>query len=247
MPGIFVSYRRDDSAGYAGRLGDALKERFGSNLVFMDIDNIEPGLDFVEAIENAVQSCDVLLAVIGKQWLTAIDAKGQRRIDALSDYVRLEISAALIRKIRVIPILVQGSSMPSIEDLPENLAPLTRRNAIEVADNRWSYDMSQLIETIDKIIKPTSWRVPTNPPIVSAPPSKKRKSFFLLQWVFVLLLVIAVIWFFYLIYFPPTYNVNPKIRERVYNAHKELKEIVLVAGVVILVVNVVILWLRTRK
>jgi len=105
---IFISYRREDSAPYAGRLYDRLGQHFGKDKIFMDIDTIEPGVDFVEDIEQAVGSCDVLIALIGKQWLTISDATGQRRLDNPEDFVRLEIKTALARNIRVIPALLPG-------------------------------------------------------------------------------------------------------------------------------------------
>jgi flagellar biosynthesis/type III secretory pathway M-ring protein FliF/YscJ len=122
--GVFISYRRDESAGYAGRIADSFTEQFGEDRVFRDIDSIEPGLDFAEAIESAVGSSDVLIAVIGRNWLTATDPAGRKRLEDANDYVRLEIDAALQRNIRVIPLLVQGGSMPSADELPDDLAPL---------------------------------------------------------------------------------------------------------------------------
>jgi hypothetical protein len=113
MSRIFISYRRDDSAGYAGRLYDRLAAHFEPENVFMDIDAIEPGLDFVEVIEQAVGSCDVLIALIGKQWLAIKDGQGRRRLENPEDFVRLEIKTALDRNIRVIPALVGGAAMPN--------------------------------------------------------------------------------------------------------------------------------------
>jgi hypothetical protein len=131
---IFISYRRDDSGGWAGRLYDRLSQHFGRDNVFMDIDTIEPGLDFVEVIGQAVGSCDALIALIGKQWLTLTDDAGRRRLDDPEDFVRLEIAAALARNIRVIPALVQGARMPRSPDLPDVLRMLARRNAHEISD-----------------------------------------------------------------------------------------------------------------
>ena len=116
--GIFISYRREDTAPYAGRLYDMLIDRFGDPNVFMDVDSIEPGLDFAEAVRNAVGSCKVLLVLIGGEWLNATNSKGQRRIDDPTDFVYLEIEAALERDIRVIPLLVAGARMMSEEELP---------------------------------------------------------------------------------------------------------------------------------
>src|SRR5205085_8407252 len=113
-PKIFISYRRDDSAGHAGRLFDRLNEHFGHERLFMDVDHIEPGEDFVQVIEAAVASSAVLLAIIGRHWLTTGDATA-RRLDNPNDFIRLEIATALARNIRVIPVLVQDASMPGPE------------------------------------------------------------------------------------------------------------------------------------
>ena len=147
--GIFVSYRRDDASGHAGRLADRLVEHFGRKRIFMDIDTIEPGEDFVTVIENAVGSCEVLIAVIGQKWLSAT---GSGRLDNPNNFVRLEIGTALRRNIRVIPVLVQRASMPKPQDLPEDLLKLTRRNAIELSDLRWQSDVDQLIDVLERVL-----------------------------------------------------------------------------------------------
>jgi len=151
---IFINYRREDSSGHAGRLFDALGGRFAGRL-FMDIDTLQPGVDFVEAIEQAVDSCDVLIVIIGREWLTIHDAAGHRRLDNPADFVRLEIESALARKIRVIPVLVQDAPMPHAEELPATLLPLARRNAIELSDARWAYDVDRLARTIQDILEET--------------------------------------------------------------------------------------------
>src|SRR5215468_9038498 len=115
--GIFVSYRRQETSHLAGRLSDRLADRFGEGQVFMDVDAIEPGVDFAEEISRAVAACQVLLAVIGPNWLTATDERGRRRLDNPDDLVRLEVEAALARGVLVIPILVEGAVMPGREDL----------------------------------------------------------------------------------------------------------------------------------
>jgi hypothetical protein len=147
---IFVSYRRADSEGYAGRLYDRLSSHFGNNNIFMDIDSIEPGDDFVKIIEDAVNSCDVLLAVLGPHWLTVKDQRGKPRLEDPEDFVRLEIATALERGIRVIPTLVQGASMPHTSSLPENLKPLSRRNAIELSASRFHADVDKMISAIER-------------------------------------------------------------------------------------------------
>ena len=147
---LFLNYRRDDTAPYAGRLYDRLAAHFGADQVFMDIDQIEPGEDFVEVINNKVGACDIAIVSIGPNWLGAIDASGNRRLDDSEDFVRTEIVAALERNIRVIPVLVGGARMPPKQDLPEALARLSRRNAIELSETRFHFDVSRLIEAIEK-------------------------------------------------------------------------------------------------
>jgi hypothetical protein len=148
---IVLNYRREDTSAHAGRLYDDLADQFGGDQVFMDIDAIEPGVDFAEVIEDAVGSASVFLSVIGPRWLSTVDAKGVRRLDRLDDFVRLEIEAALRPEVRVIPVLVQNATMPTSEELPQSLAPLARRNAIELRDNSWRYDVGRLIETIERV------------------------------------------------------------------------------------------------
>lgn len=150
---VFMSYRRDDSAaGHAVHLRADLVRRYGENAVFMDL-SIEPGVDFVDTLENAVGSCAVLLAVIGRNWLTVTDAKtGNRRLDNPDDWVRVEVATALKRNIRVIPLLFHDAHMPSADDLPDDLKPLARRNPLEITNQRWDYDVKNLMKIIDKIV-----------------------------------------------------------------------------------------------
>ena len=148
MPKILISYRREDSAAYAGRLADRLRDHFGRENVFVDIDAIPPGEDFVEAIEKSVSSCNVLVALIGRGWLTAADTAGHRRLDRSDDFVRTEIAKALERHVRVIPALVGDAVMPEAKDLPQDLLALTRRQAIEISDTRFHQDVDRLIEAL---------------------------------------------------------------------------------------------------
>ena len=145
---IFICYRREDSVAYAGRLYDRLEARFGKNRVFMDVDTIEPGEDFVKVIEQKIAACHALIAVIGKSWVSALDDGGVRRLDNPEDYVHLEITAALKRDIRVIPALVGGAAMPRSVDLPEEMKALARRNAIEIDDTAFHHGVARLIETL---------------------------------------------------------------------------------------------------
>jgi hypothetical protein len=149
MPDVFISYRRGDSAGHAGRLSDSLSAHYGRDHVFMDLDAISPGADFVERIEQAVGSCHAALVLIGDDWVNATDQGGRRRLDDPNDFVRLEIAEALARDgIQVIPVLVEGAKMPDPDDLPEDIRPLSRRNAIELSDQRWSFDVDRLTKAI---------------------------------------------------------------------------------------------------
>jgi len=160
---LFINYRRDDTRHAAGRLYDRLTTHFSDDQVFMDIDQIEPGEDFVEAINRKVSICDIAIVLIGPRWLHATDASGKRRLDDEEDFVRMEIVAALRRNIRVIPVLVDRAQMPRKEDLPEALAPLSRRNAIELSETRFHADVNRLIEAIEK-----SLAVPEKKPVLSA-------------------------------------------------------------------------------
>ncbi len=142
--GIFISYRRDDAKHAAGRLVDRLVAAVGRDKLFMDVDNIEPGLDFIKVLNDQVARADVLLALIGPQWLDARDARGQRRLDSPSDFVRVEIEAALNRDIRVVPVLLDGAEMPPIEALPPSLHPLVRRQAVRISHERFAGEADNL-------------------------------------------------------------------------------------------------------
>jgi TIR domain/PASTA domain len=148
---IFVNYRREETSGHAGRLYDLLAERFGEEHVFMDVDTIQPGADFAEAVSEAVGTCDAFVAVIGRQWLNIVDTRGRRRLENPEDFVRVEIEAALDRNIRLIPALVQDSEMPPSDELPKTLAPLSRRNALRLSDDRWRYDVGRLVTALERI------------------------------------------------------------------------------------------------
>jgi hypothetical protein len=148
MARIFVSYRREDTAGYAGRLFDTLRNAFGANNVFRDIEQIAPGQQFESAIDKAIQSSDVLVALIGRQWLRISDENGRRRIDDSRDFVHLEITAALKRKIKVIPVLVQDVPLPNSQDLPPALAPLVQHQAFHLSDERWEHDAARLVKAM---------------------------------------------------------------------------------------------------
>jgi uncharacterized repeat protein (TIGR03803 family) len=166
---VFISYRHEDSQSYARGLYQELSSRLPDGQVFWDISTIAPGLDFVVEIERAVGSCDVLLAVIAKHWLDSVDAAGARRLDDPKDFVRLEIATALSRDIRVVPVLVQGATMPTENELPEAIVGLARRNAAELSDRRWNFDVEQLVGVLKQIRgKPLEPRTGRLQPIVGA-------------------------------------------------------------------------------
>lgn len=150
MPKIFISYRRDDSAGYAQAIYSRVAQHFSKDRVFMDVDTIEAGVDFERVIEKAVGECDVLLAVIGKRWAGG-ELDRVSWLDSTSkDYVRLEIATALVRDIRVIPVLVDGMAMPSEDLLPQSIRPITRRHAVEISNTRFSSDIERLITAVQR-------------------------------------------------------------------------------------------------
>lgn len=148
---IFVSYRREDTSGHAGRVCDRLRSHFPDAQVFIDVDAIDPGVDFVEVIEAAVGSCDVLLALIGDQWLTACDSRGNRRLDNPEDVIRLEISTALKRGVPVIPVLLEDAHMPTSADMPAELWRLARVNALDISDKRWEFDVGRLMTALERV------------------------------------------------------------------------------------------------
>ena len=129
-PCVFVSYRRDDVPDATDRLAASLSERFGKDHVFLDVDSIEIGANFVRVVGEWVGRCDVLLVVIGRGWLGVTDDEGGRRLDDPRDYVRLEIEAGLDRDTRVVPVLIHGATIPKLRDLPESVAPLVDRQAV---------------------------------------------------------------------------------------------------------------------
>jgi hypothetical protein len=141
---IFISYRRSDSAGYAGRLYDYLKNYFGSGRIFFDVDTIQAGVNFEQKINTELDNSDAVLVLIGNQWLDCKGKAGNRRLDDPHDYVRLEVATALGKNIVVIPILLQGTQMPSGNVLPDTLYDLSRRNAIRLNDDHWNSDCNLL-------------------------------------------------------------------------------------------------------
>jgi hypothetical protein len=149
---IFVSYRRSDTSAYSGRLHDTLESHFVPPAqLFRDLDGIEAGADFVDAIDQALDASDAMIVLIGPQWLAPTSDGGPPRIEDPSDYVHREIAGALACGVRVFPVLVGGASMPSPSELPEMLTQLARRNALEISDSRWDYDVTRLAEALGRV------------------------------------------------------------------------------------------------
>ncbi len=151
---IFINYRRDNAVATAGRLHDRFSRVFGRGRVFIDVDTIPAGADFVHHLEKHVSECDVLLAVIGPGWLEAKDVHGMRRLDDPQDFVRIEIAAALKRNVLVIPVLIDGAPMPRADQLPEDLKALARRNAVEVRNTQFGGDADRLIAKVRETLNP---------------------------------------------------------------------------------------------
>jgi len=150
---IFISYRRKDSEGVTGRIYDRLKIPFTERKLFIDVDNISPGQNFRKAVQEKVSECDILLAIVGPQWLNIKDINGNRRIDDPEDLVRAEISSALNRNIHILPVLIGNALMPDKNSLPVELKPFSDLNAIEISHSRFDSDIQRLTKSISEILK----------------------------------------------------------------------------------------------
>lgn len=148
---IFISYRRDDTADVTGRIYDRLVQNFGRDRIFKDVDSIPIGVDFRKYLHSLVDQCGTLLAIVGDEWLTIPDSQGRRRLDDPGDFVRIEIEAALHRNIRIVPVLVEGVTMPRPEDLPESLKEFAFRNGVAIRpDPDFHRDMDRLIKALEQ-------------------------------------------------------------------------------------------------
>jgi hypothetical protein len=188
---IFISYRREDSAGYAGRLHESLERRLGEGEVFRDVDALEPGQDFVDAIAARLRDCGACLVLIGREWLEATDASQRRRLDGETDYVRVEVAAALARSdLLVVPVLVEGMLMPGPEQLPDSIRALARRHAVSLRDDTWDADVDRLVTAVRKALgrRPD----PQTGPVARQAPSD-RKARGSLKWVAAAGLVVAAL------------------------------------------------------
>ncbi|MCU1234366.1 MAG: hypothetical protein JWP63_2333, partial [Candidatus Solibacter sp.] len=168
---LFICYRREDTLDFAGRLHDRLSARYGVSNVVLDVDNVPIGVHFQKYLDSQIQQCDLLLALIGRHWLEAPDAKGARRLDDPRDFVRIEIESALRRELPIVPVLVGGAGMPREADLPPSLAPLSEINAAEIASNRdFNVHVDTLVRAIDALLKSPAGKTslapePTAPPV----------------------------------------------------------------------------------
>jgi hypothetical protein len=189
MSRIFINYRRDDTSANAGRLYEWLAERYGEDQVFMDVDTIEPGMRWREAIDRAVGSSTLVLALIGSRWLSDLG----ERVDDPADFMRYELETALQRDVRIIPVLVEGARMPRSDELPESLVTLTEYQAFEVRNERFRFDKEELLKRVDRALgiaagspaakpelagvaapgpaEPSPWAAPVSAPASTTPPA----------------------------------------------------------------------------
>jgi predicted acylesterase/phospholipase RssA len=158
---IFINYRRNDSAASAGRLYDRLSKDFAPEQLFIDVDTIEPGVDFPKMIDKQVATCNAFIVVIGRSWLTVQDESGKPRLDNPEDFVRVEIESALKRDIRIIPVLVDGAIMPRSDQLPDTLKPLASRHAVILTHAGFGPEVARLVAVLKR--SPNGLKKPANP------------------------------------------------------------------------------------
>ncbi|MEM7142980.1 MAG: TIR domain-containing protein [Actinomycetota bacterium] len=173
MSGIFISYRRDDSGPWAGRVNDALVNRFGAEQVFLDVDGIRPGEDYRDAIARTIDEANVVLVVIGPDWGTVQDEDGNPRIGVKGDVHRTEIESALSSDLTVVPVLVGGANPPSLDTLPKGLEDLSYRNAMVIDDRSFQRDIAALADSLESLVEPVD--APSRPAAGGAPASKARR------------------------------------------------------------------------
>jgi hypothetical protein len=173
---VFISYRREDSAGHAGRVHDRLVREFGSDLLFMDVDGIPLGANFVKVLGEEVAKCDALLAMIGPGWLDAHDENGKRRLENPDDFVRIEIGTALKRAIPVIPILLEGTRIPKAHQLPDDLKELPLRNGLDVRHASFPQDMERLVRALKGTVSLQGLSSAIPSPVNRDTPSRKSKA-----------------------------------------------------------------------
>jgi hypothetical protein len=180
---IFINYRREDSIDAAGRLHDRLARTFGHKNIFMDVEDIPAGVDFAKHLSEQVAASQVFLAIIGPTWLDAKDEDGGRRIDDPDDFVAIEITAALARNIRVIPVLVDGASMPKAGELPDPLKALARRQAVDVGHFHFGRDAEALVERVREALNGQSGSLRPRRGTAVAVAGAAAAALFLVGWV----------------------------------------------------------------
>ncbi|HZN24106.1 MAG TPA: PsiF family protein [Burkholderiales bacterium] len=163
MSCVFINYRRGDTSGEARALFNELVGIRGKDAVFMDVDTIALGRDFRQIVRERVETCDLMLALVGRDWSTVTNSSGKRRLDDSNDFVRLEIAAALKRDIPVIPVLVQGAAMPAAEQLPDEIKDFAYRNGFELSHSRWESDLQEMLKRLGLL---TGRSQPTSPATV---------------------------------------------------------------------------------
>ncbi len=174
METAFISYRRQDSAGYSRALYNELSQHFDAEQIFMDVDDIPLGTDFVHILKRNLQDCKVMLVIIGPQWLDIRSSNGGRRLDNPDDFVLLEIASALENNFNIIPVLVNGAPMPAEADLPDILKPLSRRQALELDNKYYQHGIADLVKALEPHLGPAK---SNKKPIAPQPPDTKKRSF----------------------------------------------------------------------
>ena len=179
MPKIFISYRREDSQHQADRLHAILKKHVANPKrdIFIDVDNIPVGVDFVDHLDQQVGQCDVLLALIGPDWLDVKNKTGARRLDDPADFVRIEIASALRRGIPVAPVLLDGAPFPELDQLPDELKPLARRNGVEIRRITFEADTDRLVRGLLQVSAVPKPEPRTKPATQPTSPSQRRVRF----------------------------------------------------------------------
>src|ERR1700719_3540861 len=190
MAGVFISYRRVDTAGYAGRLHDQLCAHFGEQRVFMDVSAIEPGEDFANAIETKVHTCDAAVVLIGKNWLS-------KRLEEPGDFVSLEIRSALQRGIPVVPVLIEDARLPSRAELPDALKPLCQRQTLELTNSMFHEDVQRLIRALDRVCSEQT-RVPDLQSTPAQHSRRPRSRWMSLPLIAVLAIAVVALGYFFI-------------------------------------------------
>jgi TIR domain len=170
---IFINYRRSDDRATAGRLFDRLRKTFRRDQLFFDVDDIRPGLDFVKVLEEQISRCDIVLAVMGHNWINASDEAGVRRLENPEDFVRIEIESAFTQGKLVIPVLIDEARMPREKELPDSIKPLVRHQSARLRHERFHADMRGLIKTLRQALSSAD-ALPAQPEVIPRADKKER-------------------------------------------------------------------------